>query len=401
MRKIFKIVINKDDMTGMDAISLVKNPAVERNFLTFNDEQGKIPFKFDTDKHIITGVVALADVPIYRFNYEIGEYWVVFDKDTIQTMVEKYAKSGLLNSVNLQHDDNQFVDGIYLIESYIISKERGICPREFSDCPDGSWIASFKVENEELWNDIKNGNDLNGFSLQGIFQLEESFSSVKPSKTDKEIRTELMKNFSRIALRNLILQFEDVNTDKGVITIDGEIKVGAKVYVGDELATDGEYLLDNGSKLVVTDGEIAAIVDAEQPEEKDEPQEPQEEPQVEETPSEEKPEEVEPTEETPAEEEKPAEEEPKEEVEEPAETPAETPAEETPSEDAEKDAKIAELEQRIAELTADNEALRAKLAEKDATIAEKDDQLKMSVEKYASQCHTTQKTKQTLKSYLK
>ena len=177
--KVFYINID-DELTGINAISLVESPAVEKDFLCFSKEKETVKLNFDSSKHIISGVVCLADTPIYRYNEKYGEYYVVFSKETIQKMVEKFAKMDLFKSVNLQHDDTKFVDGIYMFESYIINKERGINPVEFSDIPDGSWIASYKVENDELWDEIINGNKLNGFSLQGLFELEEKFSEQKP-----------------------------------------------------------------------------------------------------------------------------------------------------------------------------------------------------------------------------
>lgn len=174
--KVFYIRVNDEDITGIDAISLVDMPAVEKNFLCFSEEKQPVKMKFDNSKHIITGVVCLADTPIYRYNERMGEYYVVFTKETIEKMVEKFAKMDLFKSVNLQHDDKQFVDDVYMIESYITNKERGISPAEFSDIPDGSWIASYKIDNESLWDEIINGDKLNGFSLQGMFELEEKFS---------------------------------------------------------------------------------------------------------------------------------------------------------------------------------------------------------------------------------
>lgn len=180
--KVYYIKIDENDSTtGIDAISLVDVPAVQKNFLCFNEDK-PVRLNFDNSKHIITGVVCLADTPIYRYNEFYGEYYVVFSKETIEKMVEKFAKNDLFKSVNLQHDDDSFVDGIYMIESYITNKERGINPVEFSDIPDGSWICSYKVENEKLWNEIINGNKLNGFSLQGMFELEEKFGSQESSK---------------------------------------------------------------------------------------------------------------------------------------------------------------------------------------------------------------------------
>lgn len=186
--KVFYISINDEDFTGVDAISLVDVPAVEKNFLCFNKDKKPVKLNFDSAKHIITGVVCLADTPIYRYNDKIGEYYVVFTKETIQKMVEKFAKQDLFKSVNLQHDDNNFVDGIYMFESYIVDKDRGINPIEFADIPNGSWIASYKVENKKLWNEIVNGDNLNGFSLQGFFDLNEHFNKEIKDDFDNWIK---------------------------------------------------------------------------------------------------------------------------------------------------------------------------------------------------------------------
>ena len=191
--KIFYIKID-DEMEGMNAISLVESPAVEHDFICFSKDKQPVKMKFDDSKHIITGVVALADTPIYRYNEKMGEYYVVFSKETILKMVEKYSKDGLFNSVNLQHDDDAFVDGIYMYESYITNKERGINPKEFEDIPDGSWVCSFKVENEDLWKQIINGDKLNGFSLQGMFELEERFENQFVSQAKEESFDEWLNN---------------------------------------------------------------------------------------------------------------------------------------------------------------------------------------------------------------
>lgn len=170
-KRVFYIDVN--DTNGMDAISLVKYPAVQVDFLCFDEDKKPVKMAFNEDKHVITGVVCLADTPIYRYTEGYGEWYCIFSKETIEQMVVKYSKDGLFNSVNLQHKDNTFVDGVYLFESYLVNKERGILPTEFADVPEGTWICSFKVENEDLWDEIKNGKELNGFSLQGYFDLIE------------------------------------------------------------------------------------------------------------------------------------------------------------------------------------------------------------------------------------
>ena len=189
-KKIFYIDINEDDNTGLDAISLVSTPAVEIDFLCFEkDDSIEISFSANEDKHIISGIALRADFPIYRRNGDY-EYYVVFTKEIIRKIVNKYAKNGLFNSVNLQHNDHNFTNKAIMIESYIIDKERGICPIEFSDIEDGSWYVSFHIEDEMLWNEIKNGKELNAFSVQGLFNLiEDSVSNTEEKLSQQKEQT--------------------------------------------------------------------------------------------------------------------------------------------------------------------------------------------------------------------
>ena len=172
-KKIYKIKIDPtDQITGMDAISLVECPAVEVDFLKFSKEEPKSLQFANEEKRIITGVALLADTPIYRVKPDGEEYYVVFDRETIEQLVTKYAKYMFNNFVNIEHSNQHFVDGMYMIESYLKNSERGIVPVEFSEIPDGSWIVSYKVDNIDVWEKIKSG-EVKGFSIQGVFNLIE------------------------------------------------------------------------------------------------------------------------------------------------------------------------------------------------------------------------------------
>ena len=172
-KKIYKIKIDPtDQITGMDAISLVECPAVEVDFLKFSKEEPKSLQFANEEKRIITGVALLADTPIYRVKPDGEEYYVVFDRETIEQLVTKYSKYMFNNFVNIEHSNQHFVDGMYMIESYLKNSERGIVPVEFSEIPDGSWIVSYKVNNPDVWEKIKSG-EVKGFSVQGVFNLIE------------------------------------------------------------------------------------------------------------------------------------------------------------------------------------------------------------------------------------
>ena len=187
MNKVYYINIDESEELGMFSVSLVDFPAVETQFLCFNEEKPKQLFFAKPEEHIITGVALRADLPIYRVNPKTGEeYYVVFTKETIKKMIARYSKQGMTNNVDLQHS-GELVSGVYMVESFIINDERGIRPKEFSDIEDGSWIVSYYVEDEDLWNKIKNGNDLNGFSISCMANLTEKFEKQEPDTPEDEI----------------------------------------------------------------------------------------------------------------------------------------------------------------------------------------------------------------------
>ena len=337
--KLYDISIDPTDFeTGLNAISLVENPAVEVDFLAFAKDESAVLQFADEERHIITGIALLADTPIYRIAPDGTEYYVRFTKDCIRQLVEKYFKFGLTNSVNIEHKDNQFVDGVTMLESYIIDKERGICPSEFASAPDGSWVVSYKVSNLDVWNKIKSG-EVKGFSVQGLFRIIETKLEMNSNKTE-ESEHQNKNNISLMSklkekIKALLMQYAAVSTDKGNLIYNTDmLEVGSEVFVEDENgenvpAADGEYVLEDGRTVEVEGGKVTEIKAKE--------------------------------EETPAESEmKSAEEQMVD------ETSAETPAEpEMPAENE----KVTALEERVATLEAQLADVIAKLAEIQTTPA--------------------------------
>jgi hypothetical protein len=136
------------------------------------------------EQHIISGPLMLADTPIYRSNSKFGEHYVTFSPETIKDIAIKFSKKGYQKNVNLMHDANMQVEGLVMFESFIVDKARGILPMAgYEDAKDGSWFGSFYVENEQVWNLIKEGK-VKGFSVEGYFDYaapnkEESYAEKK------------------------------------------------------------------------------------------------------------------------------------------------------------------------------------------------------------------------------
>lgn len=165
---IYQIEIDEnDETTGVDFISLVDEPAMELNWLKFNKEV-KLEFKADKDKKLLYGVFIVPDKMIYRNDDRMGEYYTYFSKDTIEKIVKKFNKNNFNKNINFQHGDNR-VNG-FVVENFITSP---MLKADFGfEIPEGSWVGSVYIEDDNFWqNYIKNG-DLNGFSVEIISKLQ-------------------------------------------------------------------------------------------------------------------------------------------------------------------------------------------------------------------------------------
>lgn len=322
-----------DEECGMNRISLVDAPAVEADFLAFaKDKHPQMYSVSDEEKRIVRGVIMRADFPIYRRDKR-GEYYVIYKADTIRIMAEKYLLESKQNEVNLDHQDDSEVDGVQMVQWFIKDTANGISPAGFEDIAEGSLFAEFHVVNDEVWASIKDGT-YKGFSLEGIFDMQpeqdkdevqsivESLDGIF-SKLYKDNKMSKLSRFKE-ALSKIMMECGNVTTDKGILYWESEddLKQGDEVFVEDEegnraAAADGDYTTSDAKVIVVVDGKVSEIKDAEA---EVAPQE--------ETPAEEAP--VEAAEETPAEEQP---------------TTEEAPAEEPKEDDI--NAKVAELEKVV------------------------------------------------------
>jgi hypothetical protein len=156
-----------DDEIGVSAIAMVDFPAIELNWQTFNDS--RLTFKADTEKRIISGPLMVADLPIYRRD-ETGEYYGVFTAEDIYNIVKKFFRNNNTSQVNMMHDSELMVKDVYMIESFIIDKNRGVYSPAGYNLTEGSWFGSFKVDNDDVWENYIKSGDFKGFSVEGLFK---------------------------------------------------------------------------------------------------------------------------------------------------------------------------------------------------------------------------------------
>lgn len=262
---------------GMLRISLVDWPAVESDFLTFHKDTPKAAPKacelyqvLNEEQRLIRGVVMRADFPIYRYDAQNGEYFIVFGKEMIRKMTEKYLAEGRQNNVNVMHLAGSDVEGVEMVQIFIKDVAAGINPAGFEVIEDGSLFAEFHVTNDEVWEACKNG-EYRGFSIEVITGMD----PAAPGDFAAQLNTILnnsnltsMSKAKKLQAAAAALKFKSVNTDKGTLSWEGDedAAVGTKVFVPGEgedaepvAAPDGDYTLEDGTVLTVAEGEVTNI----------------------------------------------------------------------------------------------------------------------------------------------
>lgn len=198
-RKKYLVTVNSEAF----ACSLVTSPAVEETFVAFNEEKPLIEKFADDKKHMVTGVVAIPNRPIYRRNEDGEEYDIVFSAEAIETMAKDFMKNYRQHEVTLQHQEN--ADGVYLVEQWIkhdMYRDKSAVIGLSEDLPVGSWIQTYYVDSNDVWQRIESG-ELRGFSLECMLGLEEFNKQIEENKienntnmTDNEMLSKIKEMFN-------------------------------------------------------------------------------------------------------------------------------------------------------------------------------------------------------------
>lgn len=168
---IYKMVINEENEdSGVDYIAFVDAPAIKVNWYSFDNKER---FKVDSERKIIISPAMIPDIPIYRCNEKMGEFMVVFDKEQINIIQEKFMRNNFINNLNEMHDSEKKIEGVFMKNSFVSDSELGIkAPELFKDLPDGTWFVSYKFTDENQWQEFVKSGNFKGVSVEGNFELE-------------------------------------------------------------------------------------------------------------------------------------------------------------------------------------------------------------------------------------
>lgn len=155
-----------DEVSGIEAVSIVENPAIEEDFIALKDHQVKFA-EVNKEKRILMGAALIPNKPIYRMSGE-NEYYIYFSRDTVRKASELFFIRGNHNKSTLEHQVP--LDGLVAVESWIVeNKEQDKSAMYGMDVPLGTWMLSMKVLNDDVWENYVKSGKVKGFSIEGYF----------------------------------------------------------------------------------------------------------------------------------------------------------------------------------------------------------------------------------------
>ena len=269
----FKVIFS-EEKEGVFAISLVENPAIEIDFIALSKENIIKLAEVSEEKRLLISPVLIPNQPIYRRDDKGNEFNIVFPVETILKAQQNFYKQGFQRNSNIEHDDNLTLNDVTFVESWIKEDDTHDKSLKYGfDLPNGTWFAVMKVENDETWQKVKNG-EVKGFSIEGNFDLEKI--NLSNNMSFKEQFREVLVEFGLAKPK----EEETPTIELGAIaTVDGSLKIefegamlalGAEVWNTDENGEkqpvpDGEYSLENDMIVVIADSKCVEIKEQEMP----------------------------------------------------------------------------------------------------------------------------------------
>ena len=190
--KIVELLIDEEQLlSGIEAISIVDQPAIEENFIALSKQHEVKLAQVDEEKRILMGAALVPDKNIYRKDGE-DEYYIYFSKDTVRKASQLFLMRGNQNKSTLEHQAE--LHGLSVVESWIIEDEIHDKSRKYDmDLPVGTWMVSMKVNNDEVWDKYVKTGLVKGFSIEGYFTDKLQMSAINDIEDEEEAREILLE----------------------------------------------------------------------------------------------------------------------------------------------------------------------------------------------------------------
>ena len=249
----FEAKYDPEKNDGVFGISLVNDPAMKGLFVALS-EQEEITLKaIDKEERILMGLVLEPNRSVYR-NQNGKEFNIVFSSDTIKELSHNFFKSGFQLNSKLEHDTP--IAGVTFVESWLVENSEIDKSANFGfKYPKGSWLATMKVDNDDIWNNYVKTGKVQGFSVDAMVNLKEI--NINNLEMSEEKKNTFGAKVLELA-KDILKLKEDV-----VVEDVATVELGSAKSEGIEIFYDGEMLESGGAVwMVAEDGEtkVALVV---------------------------------------------------------------------------------------------------------------------------------------------
>jgi hypothetical protein len=182
--EIIELLIDDTKLeAGINAVSVVESPAIEENFIALKKHEVELK-EVDAEKRILMGAALVPNKQIYRRNKD-KEFYIYFSEDTVRKASELFLMRANQNNATYEHE-RKMLDGMSVVESWIIEDEKQDKSAKYNfNLPKGTWMISMKVNNDEIWQKVKDG-EVKGFSIEGHF-VDQYEMSLQQNEEDEII----------------------------------------------------------------------------------------------------------------------------------------------------------------------------------------------------------------------
>ncbi len=213
--KLYELLIDDELQTmGVEAISIVENPAIGVDFVALNEDTTPVQLaEVSSDKRLLMGAALIPDKPIYR-NQDGEEFYIYFSQDTVRKAAEMFFKNSNHQNATLEHKDK--LAGMTVYESWIVEDTQFDKSRKYGlDMPVGTWMVTMKVDDEDVWSKYVKDNKVFGFSIEGQFAnaLRREVEQPLPELLSDQKLDNILAKLSDIVSEHYELKKKDYNLE--------------------------------------------------------------------------------------------------------------------------------------------------------------------------------------------
>ena len=171
---------------GVFCMSTVENPATKTQLVMFDDEMKAMEFQ-DDEKRVIYSVAMRPNMLIPRKDINGEPAMVFYSEETVNDLQQNFFKNNSHNGATINHDKNVRKD-MYAFESWIVQDpEKDKATSLGLQVQKGDWVMAQKVDNPEVWEDIKKGK-LTGFSIEAYLEPVLTNNQIEMTKEEVDAR---------------------------------------------------------------------------------------------------------------------------------------------------------------------------------------------------------------------